>query len=299
MAASDAIRESHLNWRDAPATLLPAGTSSRRAFATLVTNEEYGRGALALVRSLRWTGSTTPLLVLATREAEHLDELEKEGCRIVPVRQPEVSDAFKARHSREALHRAAPFNKGNKPAFHDPVDNFCKLELWKLTEYQKIVFLDADSLVVKPIDMLFGFPEFSGAPNVYETLADFHRLNSGVFVAEPSLETYERLVERLDQPGVFWRRTDQTFLETMFPDWHKLPYTFNTMQYVYFNLPELWVWRSIRVVHYQYEKPGGAENPKRHLLRPLIELWWRMYEGAAPPEDLPVEPPEIAKDLIA
>ena len=128
-----------------------------------------------------------------------------------------VSDAFKERHSREALHRAAPFNKGNKPAFHDPVDNFCKLELWKLTDYEKIVFLDADSVVVKPIDMLFGFPEFSGAPNVYETLADFHRLNSGVFVAEPSVATYERLVARLDRPGIFWRRTDQTFLETLLP----------------------------------------------------------------------------------
>jgi alpha-N-acetylglucosamine transferase len=273
------------------------------AFATLVTNEEYGRGALALRRSLRLTGSAHPLLVLATAEAEHLDELEREGCRIVPVSQPAVSAAFRARHSREALHRAAPFNKGSKPAFHDPVDNFCKLELWRLEEYGKIVFLDADSLVVKPIDMLFGFPEFAGAPNVYETLADFHRLNSGVFVAEPSCKTYDALIERLDRPNIFWRRTDQTFLETMFPDWHKLPYTFNTMQYVYFNLPELWVWKSIRVVHYQYEKPWAAENPKRHLLQPLIDLWWRMYEGAAPPDELPVLPPDRgkhrAKDRIA
>jgi len=288
-----------LNRRDIPAKAAPAAGSQSCAFATLVTNEEYGRGALALVRSLKWTGTAVPVLVLATGEAEHLEELEREGCRIVPVSQPKVSDAFKQRHSREALHRAAPFNKGNKPAFHDPVDNFCKLELWKFTDYQKIVFLDADSLVVKPIDMLFGFPEFSGAPNVYETLADFHRLNSGVFVAEPNVATYESLVEKLDQPGIFWRRTDQTFLETMFPDWHKLPYTFNTMQYVYFNLPELWVWKSIRVVHYQYEKPWAAENPKRHLLQPLIDLWWRMYEGEAPPADLPVEKPEIAKDLIA
>jgi len=288
-----------LNRHDIPRKAAPAGRTLSHAFATLVTNEEYGRGALALVRSLKWTGTQVPLLVLATADAEHLDELEKEGCRIVPVKQPRVSEAFKKRHSREALHRAAPFNKGNKPAFHDPVDNFCKLELWKLTDYKKIVFLDADSLVVKPIDILFGFPEFSGAPNVYETLADFHRLNSGVFVAEPSLATYEGLVEKLDQPGIFWRRTDQTFLETMFPDWHKLPYTFNTMQYVYFNLPELWVWKSIRVVHYQYEKPWASENPKGHLLKPLIDLWWRMFEGAAPPDDLPVEKPKIAKDLIA
>lgn len=272
--------------------------SRNEAYATLVTNEEYGLGALALARSLRSVGAARPLIVLATAQAEHLDELEAEGCRIMPVTQPAVSEGFRERHSREALHRAAPFNKGNKPAFHDPVDNFCKLELWKLEDYSKIVFLDADAIAVKPIDMLFGFSEFAGAPNVYQELADFHRLNSGVFVAAPSRRTYDALIEKLDVPGVFWRRTDQTFLETVFPDWHQLPYTFNTMQYVYFNLPELWVWNSIRVVHYQYEKPWAAENPKRHLLKPLIDLWWRTFEGKPAPDALPVVAP-VAKDLRA
>lgn len=276
-----------------------ADGAGRHAYVTLVTNEEYGRGALGLVRSLRWTGTEAPLVVLATEEAQHLDELAREGCRIVPVRQPALSEEFRSRHSREALQRAAPFNKGNKPAFHDPIDNFCKLEAWTLTDYDRIVFLDADSLVVKPIDMLFGFPEFSGAPNLYETLADFHRLNSGVFVAEPSRATYDALLQKLDRPGIFWRRTDQTFLQAAFPDWHKLPYVFNAMQYLYFNLPDLWVWESIRVVHYQYEKPWSAENPKRHLLEPLIELWWRMYEGEPPPQRLPVIRPERGKDRIA
>ena len=287
-------------------TTQPAGTSrsatagsAGRAYATLVTNEEYGLGALALARSLRWTGTQTPLVVLATPEGQHLDELEREGCRIVPVSQPSVSEGFRERHSRGALHRAAPFNKGNKPAFHDPVDNFCKLELWKLEQWDKIVFLDADSVVVKPIDMLFDFPEFSGAPNVYQDLSDFHRLNSGVFAADPSRATYDALLEKLDRPGVFWRRTDQTFLESFFPDWHKLPYTFNTMQYVYFNLPELWVWKSIRVVHYQYEKPWSAQNPKRHLLGPVIDLWWRMFDGQPPPQELPVVPPAAAEVLLA
>ena len=124
----------------------------QQAYATLVTNEEYGLGALALARSLKLSGAERPLLILATAEAQHLDDLEREGCRIVPVAQPPLSDDFKVRHGREALHRAAPFNKGSKPAFHDPVDNFCKLELWKLEEYEKIVFLDADALVVKPVD---------------------------------------------------------------------------------------------------------------------------------------------------
>ena len=71
-----------------------------------------------------------------------------------------------------------------------PLDNFCKLRLWQLTEHRRCVFIDADAIVLRNIDRLFSYPEFSAAPNVYESLADFHRLNSGVFVAEPSLATF-------------------------------------------------------------------------------------------------------------
>ena len=149
-----------------------------------------------------------------------------------------------------------------------------------------MVFLDADTLVVRNIDKLFGYPEFCAAPNLYETLADMHRLNSGVFVAKPSAATYDAMLAQLDAPGVFWRRTDQTFLEHYYPDWHGLPYTFNALQYLYFNLPQLWRWQSIRVIHYQYEKPWQANHPKAHLLKPLIDLWHMALEGKPLPSDL-------------
>ncbi len=45
------------------------------------------------------------------------------------------------------------------------------------------------------------------------------------------------MLERLDAPGAFWRRTDQTFLQDFFPDWHGLPVFYNMLQYVWFNLP--------------------------------------------------------------
>ena len=241
---------------------------------------------MALARSLRAVGSVAPLVVLATEHAGRLDELQALGCIVRPVRQLPLSDAFRARHSRESQHARAPFTKGVKPDFHDPLDNFCKLALWKLAEYRRVVFLDADTLVVRNIDKLFGYPEFCAAPNLYETLADMHRLNSGVFVAKPSAATYDAMLAQLDAPGVFWRRTDQTFLERYFPDWHGLPYTFNALQYLYFNLPQLWRWQSIRVIHYQYEKPWQANHPKAHLLKPLIDLWHGVLEGKPLPSDL-------------
>ena len=264
-----------------------AGRFAIHAYVTLVTNEDYGLGALALARSLKLVGARWPLVVLAAAGAGRLDGLAAEGCRIVPATPLPLSEAFRERHGRAALHAAAPFTKGGKPAFHDPLDNFIKLRLWQLAAYRKLVFLDADTIVVKNIDRLFDYPEFVAAPNLYETLADFHRMNAGVFVASPSAATFERMLQRLDAPEVFWRRTDQTFLEAFWPDWHGLPYVYNTLQYVFFNLPELWYWPQIRVVHYQYEKPWQPDHPERDRLGPLIDLWWRILERRGPPDDLP------------
>lgn len=264
------------------------------AYVTLVTNADYALGALALARSLRQVGAQAPLVVLATPTAADLEPLEAEGCLIHPVAQLPMSEGFQNRHSRKAVHERAPFTKGLKPPFHDPLDNFCKLRLWELTQYERMVFLDADAIVVRNIDKLFGYPEFSGAPNLYESLDDMHRLNSGVFVARPDTATYADMLEKLDAPDAVWRRTDQTFLETYFPDWHGLPYIYNTLQHLYFNMPQLWHWPSIHVVHYQYEKPWESDHPKRAQLQPLTDLWYQVLEGRGIPSQLPVAASAVA-----
>lgn len=275
----------------APAPL-PAGLSANRpatgirAYVTLVTNQDYAMGALALARSIRHAGADADIVVLHTGGVEDraLKPLADLDCRLVRTELLDTSDGFNERHARGRLHADAPFTKGRKPAFHSPLDNFCKLRLWQLTEYEACVFIDADALVLKNIDKLFDYPEFSAAPNVYETLRDFHRMNSGVFVARPSLATFAAMLEMLDRPDVFWRRTDQTFLETFFPDWHGLPVTMNMLQYVWFNLPDLWDWKQIGVLHYQYEKPWEQDHPKADKLRPLIDLWHAYFTGEAIPD---------------
>ena len=257
----------------------------RQAYVTLVTNNDYAMGAKALATSLRRTGTSADIVVLHTAGADqgHLSPLLQFGCRLVQVDHLPLSAEFNERHARSNLHASAPFTKGRKPAFHSPLDNFCKLRLWELTEYSSCVFIDADAIVLRNIDKLFLYPEFSAAPNVYETLADFHRMNSGVFVARPSGDMFGRMLERLDQPDMFWKRTDQTFLQAFFPDWHGLPVYFNMLQYVWFTMPKLWDWRSISVLHYQYEKPWETNHPKAEKLRPLIDLWHAFYAG----DDLP------------
>ncbi len=256
---------------------------SRFAYVTLVTNADYATGARALLRSLALSGTQADRVVLHTAAVlpEALAPLAGQGARLVRVELLPTTDAFNEAHAKARLHGAAPFTRGEKPPFHTPLDNFAKLRLWQLEEYRRVVFVDADALVLRNVDRLFGYPEFSAAPNVYESLADFHRLNSGVFVARPSQATFERMTAALDAPGAFWRRTDQSFLESFFPDWHGLPVFDNLLQYVWLNLPALWSWEQVRVLHFQYEKPW-TPHAKADRLRPLIDLWHAYAEGTVP-----------------
>ena len=277
------------------AGLYPAGKAgSDRAYVTLATNADYAIGAAALMRSLKRSGTTADLVVLHTDLPDAaIADLVALGARMVRVDLLPTSREFNALHARDRLHGAAPFDRGEKPPFHTPLDNFAKLRLWQL-DYDRVVFIDADALVLQNVDRLFDYPEFSAAPNVYETLSDFHRLNSGVFTARPSAATFQAMLTHLDQPGRFWRRTDQTFLESFFPDWHGLPVFDNMLQYVWLNLPGLWDWKSIRILHYQYEKPW-ENHAKADGLAVLIKLW-RAHAGDGPvpdPRDLP-PPPGLA-----
>ena len=268
---------------DAPT--LDFAPSGARAYATLVTNADYLPGARALVNSLARTGTTADVVVLHTGGVDPvaLAPLAAKGARLAACDLLPTSHAFNAAHARSEIHGRNPFTKGGKPPFHTPLDNFAKLRLWQLP-YERVVFLDADTLVLKPIDRLFDYPEFSAAPNVYESLADFRRLNSGVFTARPSAATFAAMLARLDAPDAFWKRTDQTFLEAYFPDWQGLPVYDNLLQYVWLNLPELWDWRLIRVLHFQYEKPWDPANPKAERLAPLVALWRAFHDDTAIPE---------------
>lgn len=263
------------------------------AYVTLVTNDDFAIGAKALLRSLRLSGTGADLVVMHTAGVSEnaLAPFRAQGTRLVEVDLLPTSARFNAAHSRDAVHGAAPFTKGTKPAFHTPLDNFAKLRLWQL-DYARAIFLDADTLVLRNCDRLFDYPELCAAPNVYESLADFNRMNSGVFTARPDPATFERMMADLEAPGVFWRRTDQTFLQHFFSDWHGLPVYCNMLQYVWFALPDLWNWEAIRVLHFQYEKPWQVPHPKADRLAPLIDLW-HAYAGDGPvPRTADLPPPK-------
>ncbi|MGO7515443.1 glycosyl transferase, partial [Rhizobium ruizarguesonis] len=56
----------------------------------------------------------------------------------------------------------------------------------------------------------------------------------------------------------------------------------------------LWYWKSISILHYQYEKPWEKYHPKAAQLQPLIDLCHSFHDGGDVPEVTALDNPEGA-----
>ena len=123
---------------DAPAC--DHAPTSRHAYVTLVTNADY---AWARWRLPARCGAPGPRRISscctpAAWRRRDLAPLDALGCRLIEVEHSAALRRLQRAHARDQLHGLAPFTKGRKPAFHSPLDNFCKLRLWQLREYERV-----------------------------------------------------------------------------------------------------------------------------------------------------------------
>merc|ERR1712168_1286820 len=113
---------------------------------------------------------------------------------------------------------------------------FTKLHCWKLTQYTKCVFLDADTLVLHNVDDLFEREELSACPDVGWPDC----FNSGVFVYKPNVETYKQLIDFATEHGSF-DGGDQGLLNMFFHTWahadiqKHLPFLYNVVSSTFYT----------------------------------------------------------------
>lgn len=260
-----------------------------QAYVTLATNDSYAIGALVLGNSLRSVGTNRKLVVLVTKEVsqnfrQHLQSLYD---FVTPV---DVLD------SSDSVNLALL----NRP---DLGVTFTKLHCWRLTQFTKAVFLDADTLVVKNIDDLFDREELSAAPDAGWPDC----FNSGVFVFKPSEATYSALLNFAITNGSF-DGGDQGLLNLFFKDWltnlsKHLPFTYNVVAQAFYSyLPAFKRYgKDTKVLHFI-----GAAKPWQTTYNPvtgqvevagsseaygiLLKLWWNVYLEKVRPvlEDKPL-----------
>ncbi|XP_077146943.1 glycogenin-1 [Ranitomeya variabilis] len=248
------------------------------AFVTLATNDSYGKGALVLGSSLR-KHTSHKLAVLITPQVS--DSMRKVLDKVYDdVRVVDVLD------SKDSAHLALL----ERPELGVTLT---KLHCWTLTQYTKCVFMDADTVVLQNIDDLFEREELSAAPD--PGWPDC--FNSGVFVFQPSVETYKQLLHKATEEGSF-DGGDQGLLNSFFNTWatkdiHKhLPFIYNLSSIsIYSYLPAFKAFGAdAKVVHflgkvkpwnYTYDSKTRTVKGDVHdqtLIHPeFLSLWWDIY----------------------
>ncbi|KAK9473004.1 nucleotide-diphospho-sugar transferase [Dipodascopsis tothii] len=138
--------------------------------------------------------------------------------------------------------------------------NLNKLYLWSYTQYERIIFIDADTLCKGSIEELLHVPgEFAASPDVWWDILTDTRFNSGVISFRPSLEEFHSLVKAVSDPKMHKPNdADQAFLNAYYRfRFYALPYKYNFNLVMYQFHRAVWdkLWDEAVIVHFTMRKP--------------------------------------------
>ncbi|KAI0343650.1 nucleotide-diphospho-sugar transferase [Trametopsis cervina] len=236
----------HLNLFPIVENSLPNASDGQHAVVTTLYTDSYAPAVATLGHSLRKVNTTARLIVLyfpSVISPSALCLATASGFEPVPVT------------------RVAPPNDGNGMNAHF-ADVFTKLSLWGLDtmHIESLVYLDADTLVVRNFDELFHLPyTFAAAPDVWEDDRGMTlEFNSGVLFLKPNSAVYENMLSVLPYarfPGFY---ADQAFLLQYFAGRTlTLPPIYNANLATKKRYPQLWsgMHDEMRIIHYTLAKP--------------------------------------------
>ncbi|XP_024009076.1 putative UDP-glucuronate:xylan alpha-glucuronosyltransferase 5 isoform X2 [Eutrema salsugineum] len=253
-------------WRQHKNESLTSFGAQRVAYVTLLhSSEVYVCGAIALAQSIRQSGSTHDMILL------HDDSVTNTS---------RIGLSLAGWKLRRVERIRSPFSQ--KGSYNEW--NYSKLRVWQVTDYDKLVFIDADFIIAKNIDYLFFYPQLSAAGN------NKVLFNSGVMVLEPSSCLFEDMMLKSFKIESY-NGGDQGFLNEYFVWWHRLSKHVNTMKYFGAetnsdktrHLPE-----NLEGIHYLGLKPWlcyrdydcnwDLKTRRVFASESVNERWWKVYD---------------------
>lgn len=181
------------------------------SFLTVCSSDKYLTGVLALNESLKAVNSNYPLQVLITKNTSNLvkDKLNQSGIQTIYV-------------EKEIKLPSEVIEKNNKSGHSHWNQTLEKLLMFELVQFDKLVYLDSDMIVLHNIDELFDKPHMSAvvAGKQYPGNETWELLNSGCMVIVPQVGLVDEFLQVI--PEVMKQRQafgDQDLLQVYYQDW--------------------------------------------------------------------------------
>mmetsp|Transcript_798 Transcript_798/g.4990 ORF Transcript_798/g.4990 Transcript_798/m.4990 type:complete len:480 (-) Transcript_798:529-1968(-) len=165
------------------------------AYVTMLYGDSYLLGVRVLGHSIRATGSTKKLVCIVVHASQKSQRI--------------LEDAGWILYNTEVIRKNTTTKSVPIPPRFWAV--YTKLVAFKLP-YRKVVFLDADTLVIRNIDQLF---QCGGDRGFCANLKHSEHFNSGVLVLSPEVSLFDDLLEKLGDLESY-DGADQGFLNEYF-----------------------------------------------------------------------------------
>lgn len=158
---------------------------------------------------------------------------------------------------------------------------FTKINLWKQTQFSKIVYMDADVVAYRAPDELFDLPHaFSAAPDVgWPDIS-----NTGVMVLTPNMGDYYAMLAMAER-GISFDGADQGLINMHFKhSTNRLSFTYNVTPSAHYQyIPAyLHFQSSISMVHFiGANKPWFSPRNSAHYNNPVDDMlgrWWAVHD---------------------
>jgi lipopolysaccharide biosynthesis glycosyltransferase len=176
---------------------------SDKVYVTILSTDSYLPGVITLHSSLMKTKPKYKFLCLIT---PNISKNVRDMLFIFDIEILEIEPVTNPHNSNEKDRRYY---------------NYSKLNMFGLTQFSKIVYIDADMVVLHNLDELFDKPNMSGtnAGGWIERTKDYKQLNSGLVVVEPNRVLFEDMLHKVGHIEKEKGKGDQAFLHSYFNQW--------------------------------------------------------------------------------
>lgn len=229
--------------------------SAQYAIITLTLTSDYVQGSLVLCRSIRGQGLSPDVTLIS----------------YVPPDAPERGiDLAELGRCFDRVETQRPVSVSKEPSFFRFKEQYVKLRLWAAVEFERVVYMDSDFLVVQlePILRLLRSPALRfGAVRDFQAGEFREWWNGGFMVLQPDIDTYVELMNQLEpfiQQGRFdTEKAEQGYVSAFFENrGFSLPTVFNLNLAIMTQRPELWQQyvNEAVAIHFTLEKPWASQN---------------------------------------
>lgn len=154
-----------------------------KSYVCVLSTDNYLEGVLVLNENLKKINSKYPLLCLIN---ENISERTRDVLTYFNIKFKEMKNIEYSDSSNSSLYGNYGYNKSYLK------NTFDKLNIFALIEYEKLVYLDSDLLILENIDNLFDCPHLSCPKDLPFNITKY---NSGVMVLEPNMDDFLALKE--------------------------------------------------------------------------------------------------------